>query len=385
VGLRQARLIVPAGLRASPLDASWRELAERVQEQQLPHGRALVSCQAPLGVGGLGRHVSEILDALERAGQPAEHLCGAGGAAQTVGTRTGIDRFTALKALAPLTRFSPAARVRIGSARFDARAARQLGGAEHLIAFNGTALAQFRAARSQGFESLSLVSANSHMRQLTERHARAYRSYPLERPWATRIVGRNLREYALADRIYVSSSYIRDSFLREGFSEELLASFPLTPDPRYRPTPQPSGSGAFELVYVGSLVVHKGVPLLLDAFQRLPHPDLRLTLVGGWKTRSMRRHLQAACARDPRISIHPGDPLPHLQRAHLCVHPAYEDGFAYAPAEALACGVPVLVSADTGMKELIEDDSQGLVLATGDLDALVQAIEAAYRGEILSG
>jgi glycosyltransferase involved in cell wall biosynthesis len=376
---------VPEQLRASPLGAGWRELAARAQEQQLPHGRALVSCQAPLGVGGLGRHVGEILDALERAGQHARHLSGADGVAATAGTSTGVDRFTALKAVAPLMRFFPPARVRIGSARFDARAARQMGDAEHLIAFNGTALAQFRAARGRGFESLSLVSANTHMRQLAERHAKAYRSYPLERPWATQIVGRNLREYALADRIYVSSSYIRDSFLREGFSEEVLASFPLTPDPRYRHTPRPSGSGTFELVYVGSLVVHKGVPLLLDAFQRLSHPDLRLTLVGGWKTRSMRRHLQATCARDPRISIHPGDPLPHLQRAHLCVHPAYEDGFAYAPAEALACGVPVLVSADTGMKELIEDDRQGLVLATGDLDGLVQAIEAAYRGEILNG
>jgi glycosyltransferase involved in cell wall biosynthesis len=376
---------VPERPRASPLDASWRELAAREQERELPRGDVLVTCQAPLGVGGLGRHVGEILDALERAGQPAEHLSGAGGAAARAGTRTGVDRFTALKAIAPLTRFSPPARVRIGSARFDARAARQLRGAEHLIAFNGTALAQLRAARSQRFESLSLVSANSHVRQLAERHARAYRSYPLERPWATQIVARNLREYELADRIYVSSSYIRDSFLQEGFSDEVLASFPLTPDPRYRPTSRPSSSGTFDLVYVGSLVVHKGVPLLLEAFQRLTRPDLRLTLVGGWKTRSMRRHLQAACARDPRISVHPGDPLPHLQRARLCVHPAYEDGFAYAPAEALACGVPVLVSADTGMKELIEDDSQGLVLATGDLDGLTQAVEAAYRGEILNG
>ena len=79
----------------------------------------------------------------------------------------------------------------------------------------------------------------------------------------------------------------------------------------------------------------------------------------------------------------PGDPLPHLRSAALCVHPAYEDGFAYAPAEALAAGVPVIVSEDTGMKELIEPGRTGLILATGDLDALTEAIEAAYRGEVL--
>jgi len=25
----------------------------------------------------------------------------------------------------------------------------------------------------------------------------------------------------------------------------------------------------------------------------------------------------------------PGDPLPHLRKASVCVHPAFEDGFAY--------------------------------------------------------
>ena len=72
----------------------------------------------------------------------------------------------------------------------------------------------------------------------------------------------------------------------------------------------------------------------------------------------MRRYLERARARDPRISVVPGDPLPHLQRARLCVHPAYEDGFGYAPAEALACGVPVIVTEDTGMKELIDRRAQ---------------------------
>jgi hypothetical protein len=37
------------------------------------------------------------------------------------------------------------------------------------------------------------------------------------------------------------------------------------------------------------------------------------------------------------------------------------------------------------MKDLIEQDRDGLILPTGDLDALAEAIGAAYRGEILSG
>ena len=96
----------------------------------------------------------------------------------------------------------------------------------------------------------------------------------------------------------------------------------------------------------------------------------------------MRRFVEGACAEDPRITAGPGDPLDHLRTASLCVHPAYEDGFGYAPAEALASGVPVIVSEDTGMKELISSHRAGLILPTGDLDALTQALEAAYRAEL---
>jgi len=130
--------------------------------------------------------------------------------------------------------------------------------------------------------------------------------------------------------------------------------------------------------------VHKGVPLLIDAVRRLAGADISLVLVGGWGTRGMRRFIERACAADRRILVSPGDPLERLRSASVCVHPAYEDGFAYAPAEALACGVPLIVSEDTGMKELIDAPSKGLILPTGDLDALTEAIEAAYRGEVFA-
>ncbi len=192
-----------------------------------------------------------------------------------------------------------------------------------------------------------------------------------------------MREYAPADTIYVASSYTRESFLEEGFAEDVLSFFPLIPDRRYTAGPPAAPPGTFDVVYTGSLTVNKGVPLLIDAFTRLPHTDARLVLVGGWKTPGVRRFVQAARARDPRITVSPGDPMRYLPSAGVFVHATYEDGFAYAPAEALACGVPVLVSEDTGMKELIEPGVTGLILPTGDLDALSEAIDAAYRGELL--
>ncbi len=360
---------------------AWRERQAREQEAGLPSGAVAVSCSAPRGTGGLGRHLQELADALARRGQECSCISGDRSPQDASQSRESLAA-RLLKLPVPL---SPGVRVRASAGEFDAYAARRLPAAEHLIAFNGQALRQLGAARRAGYASASLVSANSHMRQVVRQHERAHRLYPLEGSWAKHLLARNLREYERADRVFVASRYIRESFLAQGFPEDRLASFPLTPHPRFDDVRREERSDRFEIVYVGSLAVHKGVPLLIDAVRRLSFADLRLTLVGGWGSRGMRKFVQRACAEDPRIVAGPGDPLVPFGRAGVCVHPAFEDGFAYAPAEALAAGVPAIVSEDTGMKDLIDSPRAGLVLATGDLDALVQAIEAAYRGELFDG
>lgn len=352
----------------------------------LPSGRVVLSCSAALGNGGLGRHAQELVDAFHRRGQELECICGPY-PAPVAPSRYRRLRRRARQAvrLAPSPRVAAAQHALRHSREFDAYAAGRMGPADHVIAFNGAALEQVRAAKRAGAESTAVVSATSHFRLLVRQHERAHSQYPLEDSWATRLVERNLSEYAEVDRIYVASTYVRDSFIEEGFGEDVLVPFPLTPDPRYTPEPARRSSPTFDIVFVGSLSVVKGVPLLIDAVSALRHQDVRLVLVGGWKSRGMRRFVERACARDPRIAAAHGDPLPHLRSARLYVHPTYNDGFGYAAVEALACGVPAIVSEDAGMKDLIDAGRNGLVVPTGDLRALTEAIDAAYRGELPGG
>ncbi|HSZ70326.1 MAG TPA: glycosyltransferase family 4 protein [Solirubrobacteraceae bacterium] len=425
-------------IEAELLAARRRAAAQAAQEAALPSGRVVVTCDAPFGGGGLGRHLQEIVHALERRGSASSYICGSAAVAFDGGAEPG-SRADAVRprsswrtaSLAPLARVSPGWRLWRARVEFDAGCARALPRAAHLIAFNRQALAQFRAARGLGYESVELMAGSPHVRRVARQHARALSQYPLERSFGTLILPRHLAEYARADRIHVACRYTWESFLEHGVPEQRLALFPLTPDPRYRPAGmaaaaeecevlrrapaaegselargeaegdgcevarreaegdgcevarREAGGDRFDVLYIGSLSVAKGVPLLIDAVRCLPFPDLRLLLVGNWKSRGMRRFVEAARLADPRIVVCPGDPLGHLQRARLCVHPSFEDGFAYAPAEALACGVPVLVSEDTGMKELVDPGRTGMVLPTGDRDALSEAIVAAYRGEVL--
>jgi glycosyltransferase involved in cell wall biosynthesis len=382
------RSLAEPASRALPersLGPAWRTQTTGAQEHVLPEGRVVVSCGPPPGLGGLGRHLQEIVAALDRRSIPRVLLYGLAQDSPVGSTRRLVARAAdAVLSLPPL-RVAQARRMLQSSARFDTDAAARLPDADHLIAFNGIALEQMRRARRSGWQSLSLVSATAHFERLLRQHARASKQYPLEGSWAKLLRSRNMREYSHADRIYVASGYVRDSFLDEGLPAESLVHFPLTPDPRFRPADAPPEAGSFDVLYVGSLTVVKGVPLLIDAVRSLPHADMRLRLIGGWTTRGMRRFVQRACAEDPRIAIVKGDPLPLMRSARLYVHASYSDGFGYAPAEALACGVPVIVSEDTGMKDLLAGaDGAGLIVPTGDRLLLTEAIDAVYRGELLS-
>lgn len=367
--------------------SDWRAEAKRTQLQALPDGPTVVSCTGPYGNGGLGQHLADLVEALRGTGNLAGYLTPRPDPRDAGRFGIAVDLPRAARVtLEASARMSPGLRVLSGNVAFDLAASRRLpADAEHLLVFNGQALRHVAAARRRGYRSVGLVSANAHLAYEARQFDRAWRQYPIERPWAARNVHRNLAEYAAVDYVHVSSRYVWESFLGEGFPEERLRLFPLVPHERFQARRTPPTVSTFNVVYVGSLSVHKGVPLLIDAVRRLPHEDLRLVLVGGWGTRRMRRHIEAARAADPRVEVRPGDPLPHLLQAGVGVHPSFGEGCSYSPGEVLACGVPLIASANTGMNESIGEPGQRQVVPTGDLDALAQAIDAAYRRETRGG
>jgi glycosyltransferase involved in cell wall biosynthesis len=97
----------------------------------------------------------------------------------------------------------------------------------------------------------------------------------------------------------------------------------------------------------------------------------------------MRRYLSRALARDPRVQLVHGDPLPHYHRANVYVHPSYQDGFGLAPLEAAACGLPLIVTADTGMQELLVLGEGGFVVPTGEVGPLVDLLRLLGTNPIL--
>jgi glycosyltransferase involved in cell wall biosynthesis len=351
-------------------------------------GRCVVSCNAPYGDGGLGRHFREIIDALRSDGAFAAYFTGRLRASDPPGGIEVADNaFPFLARWTPL-RFNRAALNHLHGDRHDRKVALILASmpavsGDTFIGFGNQSLHSFAVAQRAGFKRLVLVAANSHVANVRRQHQRALNDYPLDGSWLNDAqFEKTLREYEQADLILCGSGYTLASMLENGVPREKLLQVQYRADARFVPRTDSdevfanprSPHRPFRIVYCGSVTPMKGVPLLVETFGQFDDDDAELHIVGNTSSRPMRRYIEGAMRRDSRIRMAAGDPLPVLQDAQLYIHPSYEDGFGYAAAEAIACGVPTIVTEDTGMKELIRVGVDGFVVPTGQIEPLLEQI-----------
>jgi glycosyltransferase involved in cell wall biosynthesis len=119
----------------------------------------------------------------------------------------------------------------------------------------------------------------------------------------------------------------------------------------------------FVLLIVGNDWRNKGVPVLLDAIFELSDLSVDLLVVSlddldSCRTLIRARHLEG------RVRFLPQRPDIEFYYAAADAYagPSLEDTFAQPPAEAMACGLPVIVSSANGTSEIITDGLDGLIL-----------------------
>jgi glycosyltransferase involved in cell wall biosynthesis len=135
-------------------------------------------------------------------------------------------------------------------------------------------------------------------------------------------------------------------------------------------------------LYVGRLVEHKGVRLLLEAFALVDDPTLTLTLVGTGPLEATLRARAAALGVQDRVRLHPPVPpdrvAPLLAEHDVLVHLSTVETFGLTVVEAIATGTPVLVARSVGTQETMAGlhGRAGLLI---DPDGDPSAVAEAYR------
>jgi len=133
-----------------------------------------------------------------------------------------------------------------------------------------------------------------------------------------------------------------------------------------------------ELLHVGATVPRKNLPFVLELFAaaRERHPRARLVRVGGALTAEQRATAERLRIRDAIVE------LPFIDRATLAavyrrsravLLPSEREGFGWPALEAMACGAPVVASADLPTVREIGGDA--IEYASLDVRVWIEAID----------
>lgn len=187
-----------------------------------------------------------------------------------------------------------------------------------------------------------------------------------------------------ADRIVAPSRAMLAALLRNGFSPGQLVHIPHGITPLIRTPLRPGLPGRpLQFGYVGRISYVKGLHVLLQALQGLPHHQgYQLHVYGEAANRWERQYLAGLKPMTEHMPI-----TWHGKIAHADLQPSYEgldvlispsiclESFGLNVVEALSAGRPVIASRCGGPEDTIQDGVNGKLVAANDPAALRTAIQ----------
>jgi glycosyltransferase involved in cell wall biosynthesis len=269
------------------------------------------------------------------------------------------------------------------------RARRWVERSDCVVGYEGFALPAFEYAKALGTRSAVLNYPVAHHRQrrrvrLEEiaREPGFESTWPDFDDWPAGHEQRLDDEIGLADAILVGSTYAADSFVAEGVDRSKVRVVPYGVDLQtFRPGPASTPKPGFQVIYAGQLTQRKGLAYLLRGYQQFARADSRLTLVG-------------STVGDPSALApfaHLFDHVPHQTRpaladryraADVFVFPTLIEGMPLVVLEAMACGLPVIVTAN-GPGDIVRDGVEGFVIPERDEEAVADRLHRLHSDPAL--
>ena len=140
----------------------------------------------------------------------------------------------------------------------------------------------------------------------------------------------------------------------------------------------PSPTNGKSLLYIGRFVHNNGIQDLLTALPSVldSHPDAEIHLVGsGPLGEEVQKTIQSSGLSDSVTIYNYVDDISEMYDcASVFCRPSYSEGLPLTMLEAMASGVPPVVTAIAGVPEVVTDHETGVLLEPGNPDEVAQAV-----------
>lgn len=255
--------------------------------------------------------------------------------------------------------------------------ARRLGEADALVALSGAGLGGGRAIQRRGGVFVC-ERASTHISWVERELSEEYRRFGLPPlridPW---LVEKELAEYAESDAVVVPSRFVRRTFVEHGVPASKITVNPYGVSlATFGRDQVVRDDDEFRVAFVGQISLRKGVPYLLEAFRRVRHPKKRLTLIG-----VVQRDMAGLMDRFPLDGVEFAGRATRaeirraLNRSDAFCIASIEEGMAVVSGEALACGLPVVATENSGAGEIVSDGVEGFVTPARDAAVLADRLQ----------
>lgn len=195
-------------------------------------------------------------------------------------------------------------------------------------------------------------------------------------------IERELAEYEETDYILVPSSFVYRTFLEKGISEGKLVKVIYGVNlQEFRPVARKDN--IFRVLYVGTLNIRKGIPYLLEALADLNLPNFELTLIGGIEP-EIKPFMEKYASSYKYLGFLPRLELyQYYSQGSVFIFPSLEEGLANVIAQAMACGLPVVATPNSGAEDLINDGIEGFIIPARDSRAIRDKVLYLYENRVI--
>ena len=193
---------------------------------------------------------------------------------------------------------------------------------------------------------------------------------------------RELLEYELADYIQVNSSFVKRTFIEQGIPEDKIimvnTGVDLTEFKQIK-----KEDDIFRIIFAGGGSIRKGYHYLVQAFYELNLPDVEV-----WHLGSVNDEVKPFLDKykTDKWILKGHKPQKELYKYYsqgsVFVLPSLEEGLAMVQAQAMACGLPLICTTNTGGEDFIsEEGKEGFVIPIRDVEVLKEKILYLYNNQ----
>ncbi|RWX80892.1 glycosyltransferase [Neorhizobium lilium] len=249
-------------------------------------------------------------------------------------------------------------------------------GAAGLYTFSGDGLEQMRAAKRRGLWTAveQMIAPRNVVEMLLEQERQRFPAWAgaaYDNPYARTFASRETSEWALADVILCPSEFVRRHVIEQGGAADRCVLVPYGVNPRFKTDRRSRLPGPLRVLTVGEVGLRKGSPYVAEA-ARLVGAAARFRMVG-------RPRIPQEIAQQISQWVEIRGAIPRAQMADeflwadVFLLPSICEGSATAVYEALAAGLPVITTENTGT--VVRAGVEGFIVPVCDASAIAFAVE----------